>query len=125
MDFLDYLTEKDEEVLTGIYFNRRPKTAEDEGIEFNYDMVNDRDTSFSTVLQNVKTQRAIMTIKTKAKIKFEINGYIKAQDGGLFQVMGFIKRIVNDKKLALRYFKETNSTEYTLRLIEVENAMDI
>ena len=45
MDFLDLLTVKDEEILTGTYYARRPITPQDQGIRFAYDIVDPNDRS--------------------------------------------------------------------------------
>jgi hypothetical protein len=125
-DFLNLLIGKSDEVLTGSYYPKRPKTARDVSIKFGYDIVNDSDISYSKILDNVKTEQSILTIKTNDVCGFSINGYVVTQDGDMWQITGIIKRIVvKENKQALRFLKETPATEYVMRLIGVENPMGL
>lgn len=122
MDFLDLLTVKDEEVLTGTYYARRPITPQDQGIRFAYDIVDPNDRSYHNILNTLNTTMSIQTIKTNDLCGFQVKGYVTLQDGGLWQISGIIKHAVKDgAKQALRLLKQTIETEYVIRLIEVDN----
>jgi hypothetical protein len=122
MDFLDFLTIKDEEVLTGTYYNRRPKTIEDVGISFQYDIVDEKDETYSKLLDAIETTKALQTIKTNDLCGFKVKSYVITQTGELWQITGIVKRVVKpENKQALRVLKTTVETEYVIRLIEVEN----
>jgi hypothetical protein len=121
-DFLSFTNIKDEEVLSGTYYSKRPLTPQDAGKNFSYDIVNENDRAFSKVLDNLRTVKSLQTIKTNDMCGFKVNGYVVTQDETLWQIQGIIKRVVNpENKQALRLLKETNETEYVLRLSEVIN----
>ena len=125
-DFLNFLVVKDEEVLSGTYYDRIPETPQDVGIYFTYDIVNEHDKSYSTILNNIKTDRGTATIKTNDECGFRIDGYLTTQEGTLWQITGLGKQLVKpENKQALRLLKETAETEYILRLIEVENPWEL
>jgi hypothetical protein len=125
-DILDFLVEREEEVLSGTYYNRMPETTQDVGIPFNYDIVNEKDRRYSTILGNIRADGATSTIKTNDHCGFKINGYIATQDGSFWQVAGLGKHLVKpETKQALRLLKESAETEYVLSLIEVDNPWGI
>ena len=123
MDYLDFIrSTKAEEVLTGTYYVRRPLTTQDVGIRFNYDIVDESDRSYSTLLNNIEEVYEIQTIKTSDLKDVNVKGYVVTQDGVMWQVSGAIKRLINqNSKQALRFLKRTNETEYIMRLVKVEN----
>ena len=125
MDALDFFRIHREEVLTGEYFPKRPKTDADHGTPFNYDIVDESDRSYALLIEALKTDKTICTIKTVEKLNFIIKGYIRLQDGGLWQITGFSKHLLSARKQALRFTRETVDTEYVIRLIEAENPMGI
>lgn len=126
MDFLDLLTIKDEEVLTGTYYNRRPKTTADEGISFSYDIVDESDRNYSKLLDNLQTEQVMQTIKTNDLCGFKTKGYVVTQDGIFWTITGIIKRLVkHENKQALRVLRQTIETEYVIRLLQVDNPMEL
>ena len=125
-DFLNFIIGKSDEVLTGSYYPKLPKTPMDTSIKFNYDIVNDNDLSYSKILDNIKTEQALQTIKTNDICDFKINGYVVTQDGEFWQIQGILKRtVVKENKQALRFVRETPATEYIIRLLGVENPMEL
>ena len=121
-DLLNFIIPQSDEVLKGIYYSKIPKTPNDSGVEFRYDIVDESDRSYAKILDNLVTEQAIQTIKTNDVCDFKIKGYIVAQDGEFWQITGIVKRLViKESKHALRLIKETPSTEYVIRLIGVEN----
>lgn len=121
-DFLSFTNLKDEEVLTGRYYKRRPVTPQDESKEFSYDIVDESDRTYTKILDNLQTELSLLTIKTNDMCGFKAKGYVSTQDEKLWQIQGIIKRIVRpENKQALRILKETNETEYVLRMTEVYN----
>ena len=126
MDYLDFLTVKDEEVLTGTSYKRRPITTEDGGLPFNYDIVNESDKSYFTMLNTLETEQVVQTIKTNDLVGFKVKGYIATQDGKFWQITGIITRLVKPElKQALRILKNTIDTEYIIRLVAVDNPMEL
>lgn len=125
-DFLDFLQIKDEEVLTGTYYDRIPLTSNDVGLHFQYDVVNESDKSYTTLLNTIETEQSLQTIKTNSSCGFKVMGYVVTQDGLLWQITGIIKKLVKqENKQALRILKESIETEYLIRLSEVANPMEL
>lgn len=126
LDFLDFLQIKDEEVLSGTYYSRRPITTSDKGIRFQYDILDESNKSYTTLLNNLQTETELQTIKTNDMCGFKVKGYVATQDGLLWQISGIIKRLIKpENKQALRILKQTIETEYILRLIKVDNPMEL
>lgn len=126
MDYLDFLTVKDEEVLTGNYYKRRPITTEDGGLPFSYDIVNESDKNYSTIINNLQTEQVVQTIRTNDLVGFKIKGYVVTQDGILWQITNIMKRLAKpENKQALRILKQTIETEFVIRLIAVDNPMEL
>lgn len=125
MDALDFFHSQREEVLTGTYYPVRPKTDAQHGTEFSYDVVNESDRSYSMLIEALKTDRTVCTIKSSDKINFQIKGYVRTQDGIFWQISGFVKKLISQRKQALRILKETVDTEYIIRLIEADNPMGL
>lgn len=122
MDFLDFLTIKDEEVLSGNYYEEYPMLPSDASEPFQYDIVEETDRSYIKLLDTIKGERAVCTIKTNDNCGFKINGYIATQDGLFWQITGVLKKLVKeDNKQALRILKQSIETEYIIRLIGVDN----
>ncbi len=133
-DLLNLLSIKDEEVLTGTYYDRLPIQSNipvpvsdsDYGIKFQYDIVDEHDRFYSTLLGNLQTENGSCTIKTNDMCGFTVNGYIATQDGSFWQITGIVKRLVKlSTKQALRYLKETAETEYVIRLNEIDNPWEL
>lgn len=126
MDYLDFLTVKDEEVLTGTYYKRRPITTEDGGLPFSYDIVNESDKNYSTIISNLQTEQVVQTIRTNDLVGFKIKGYVVTQDGILWQITNIMKRLAKpENKQALRILKQTIETEFVIRLMAVDNPMEL
>jgi hypothetical protein len=123
---LPFLVVKDEEVLTATYYNRIPETPQDVGDEFQYDIVNEKDKTYSTILNGLQTDRATCSIVTDDDCGFKINGYVATQEGSFWQITNIVKRLVRkENKQALRFMKETAETEYLLGLVEVDNPWEL
>ena len=115
-----------EEVLTGSYYEKYPKLPRDKGVRFGYDIVDESDREYAKLVDNIKGERVVMTIKTDDNIDFKITGYITTQDGLFWQITGVIKRVKHENtKEALRFLKTTIQTSYLIRLINAENPMEI
>ena len=124
-DFLNFLCESDEEVFDGTYYPKRPKTPKDKGYGFTYDLVDATDKAYAKLMDVVKTDRATLTIKTNDTCGFAIGGYIATQDGEFWQINNIQTKHNDDNKHSLRFFNMAVHTEYVLRLISVENPMEL
>jgi hypothetical protein len=126
MGYLRFMSDSSDEVLSGEYFSMMPKLPTIAGVKFHYDIMNDNDSSYSKLLDTITAPLKTMTLKTNDNCGFKVNGYVKGQDGGLWQVTGVIETLVNsNNKQALRRRKTTIQTVYIVRLIGVENPWDI
>lgn len=120
-DFLDILHIKDEEVLTATYYPKRPKTPNDTGEPFAYDIVAEPRSNYGNIISNLNGVLSYQTIKTNDFANFKVKGYCVTQEGGLWQIEEITKQLItSDNKQALRNIKQIE-TEYTLRMIEVDN----
>ena len=120
-DYLSLIKNDEEEVLEGKYYARRPVLPADVGLEFSYDIVNESDRTYAKLLDNLQTETSLLTIKTNDAKGFKVKGYIVTQDERLWQIQGIIVKRMTENRQALRILKETNETEYVLRLTEVAN----
>ena len=119
---LDMLVVKHEEVMTGTFYPNCPKALTDYGIKFKYDIVDERDSSYAKMLENIKTTQSVCTIKTNDMCGYKDLAYVVTQDSRLWQISGVIERLVRPhNKQALRLMKKTADTEYVIRLIGVDN----
>ena len=125
-DFLSLLTNQDDEVLTGTYYPKLLNTPAEGGVKFAYDIIDESDRSYATLIDTVQTDRAVQTIKTNDPCGFEIKSHIVTQDGNFWQITGMLKKLKPDKgRHILRYFKQAPETVYILRLIEVDNPWEL
>lgn len=121
MDFLDLLHIKDEEVLTATYYARRPKTPQDSGVQFDYDIVSEPRSNYGNIISNLNGVLSYQTIRTNDLVDFKVKGYCVTQEGGLWQIEEITKQLVTtNNKQALRNIKQIE-TERILRMIEVDN----
>lgn len=121
MDFLDLLHIKDEEVLSGTYYARRPKTPQDSGVPFEYDIVSEPRSNYGNIISNLNGVLSYQTIRTNDLVDFKVKGYCVTQEGGLWQIEEITKQLVTtNNKQALRNIKQIE-TERILRMIEVDN----
>ena len=81
-----------EEVLQGTYYEKYPELPKDSGIGFHYDIVNESDSSYAKLLDNIKTESTILTIKSDDDIEFKTTGYIATQDGMFWQIQGVLTK---------------------------------
>ena len=136
MNFLDLLKRKDDEVLTGVYYEKRPiiegydgalKTDySTNGEIFKYDILNLNSTNYENIVGGLRADRTTQVIKTDAELDFKIDGYVKTQEGGFYQIVELTKHVAPvETKQALRWFKTSVKTVKTLRLIEVDNPFEL
>ena len=122
MDLLDCLVVKDREELSGTYYKRRPKAVTDNGILFQYEIVNESDSNYAKLLDSIKTVQSVQTIKTNDLCGFKIDGYICTQDGSLWVITGMIEKPATEgNRGALRFLKRAIEAEYIIRLMKVQN----
>jgi hypothetical protein len=132
MNFFDFIKPKDDEVLTGIYYEHRPivdgydgavlTDYNDNGVPFRYDILDPESTTYGNIAGTLRADRTTQSIKTDADIDFKVDSYVKGQDGGFYQITELGKQIAPpETKQALKWFKKTIKTTKIIRLIEVDN----
>ncbi len=127
---MDILSEicaiKDGEYLTGTYYSRQPKTTADAGEKFSYGILDPKSREYRTLVGNLWLEGKSLAIKTRSSINFVIKGYVAIQSGELYQIVATIENIETEQsRQALRFFKDTAQTEKIIRLIGVENPMEL
>ena len=124
--FSEFMSIKDEEFLTGFYYKSYPNTRADFGEEFTYQIVNPTSREYKSLIANLQGDGATLTIATRKDCSFKINSLVRTQDGLLWQIVGNnINPQVKESNESLRLFKTTSQAERILRLIEIENPMEL
>lgn len=125
MDFIDMIVDTSDEYLTGYYYSRRPKCAEDGRVTFMYKQHNPNSRIFDTVLGNVKADKATYAISTNDDCGFVVGAYIITQNGLIWEIVEVVKNEeVGKKNDALRWFKKAVNAECNIRMIEVDDLYD-
>ncbi len=126
MGILDFLTPKDDEYMTGYYYERRPKSPDDGRMKFRYSRLDPYSRVFDTALGQMRLDRETYSLKTRTSLPWKVKGYISAQNGKFFQIAEVLK---NDQprgsEEVLRLFKSAPETEYTIRLVCMDNPWGI
>lgn len=126
MGILDFLTPKDDEYMTGYYYERRPKSPDDGRMKFRYSRLDPYSRVFDTALGQMRLDRETYSLKTRTSLPWKVKGYISAQNGKFFQIAEVLE---NDQprgsEEVLRLFKRAPETEYTIRLVCVDNPWGI
>ena len=126
MDFIDLMVDTSEEYLTGFFYKRRPKNAEDGRISFLYKQLDPNSRVFDTVLGNVRADRATYAIKSNDNCGFNVGGFVITQNGLIWEIVEVIRNEeVKGSNDALRWFKRAVNTECSVRMIQVDDLFDI
>lgn len=124
--FSEFMSIKDEEFLAGFYYESYPNTRADFGEEFTYQIVNPTSREYKSLIANLQGDGATLTISTRKDCSFKINSLVRTQDGLLWQIVGSnINPQVKESNESLRLFKSTTQAERIIRLIEIENPMEL
>ncbi len=124
--FEDFMSIKDEEYLTATYYKSYPNTTSDVGENFTYTIIDPKSREYRAMITNLQGEGATLTIKTRKDIPFRINGLVSTNDGLLWQISSInINPMVEEGKESLRLFKKSAQTERIIRMIEIENPMNI
>lgn len=124
--FLNFMTPKDDEFMTGYYYERRPVSPADGRQKFRYSRLDPYSKVFDTALGQLRIDRETYSLKTRIDLKWKVKGYISAQNGRFFQIVEVLENEqVRGSEEVLRLFKRAPETEYTLRLIRVDNPWGI
>ena len=126
MDFTELLNEKDREPMTALFYCKRPVNPSDNAITFRYERINPRSRVYATLARNIRADSETYMIKTNDACGFNIGGYVSTQDGTFWQ----IEEILHDEQTkgaeeSLLLFKTAVGTEYSMRLVKVQNPWGI
>lgn len=122
MGYLKFMHDRSEEILTGFYYKHYPLYPDEQEIKFNYAIVDDRNRTYSTILDGLHGTMKMQTIKTDDGIKFSDREYVKTQDGEFWQIQAVLSVPSTDNnKQALRRRIRTIQTRQIIRLIGVDN----
>ena len=124
--FLDFLTPKDDEYMTGYYYERRPVSPDDGREKFFYSRLDPYSKVFDTALGQLRIDRETYSLKTRTGLNWKVKGYVSAQDGRFFQITEVLENNQpRGSEEVLRLFKRAPETEYTVRMIKVDNPWGI
>ena len=120
------ISSKDDEFMTGYYYERRTVSPEDGRAIFKYSRLDPYSRVFDTQLGQMRIDRETYSLKTNTGLNWKVNGYISTQNGKFFQI---VEVLTNEQPKGsedvLRLFKRAVETEYTIRLIKVDNPWGI
>ena len=126
MGILNFLTPKDDEYMTGYYYERRPKSPDDGRMKFRYSRLDPYSRVFDTALGQMRLDRETYSLKTRTSLPWKVKGYISAQNGKFFQIAEVLENEQpRGSEDVLRMFKRAPETEYTIRLVCVDNPWGI
>ena len=126
MGLLNFMTPKDDEFMTGYYYERRPTTPDDGRQKFRYSRLDPYSRTFDTQLGQMRLDRETYSIKTRTALPWKVKGYISSQDGLFFQIVEILTNPQpKNSEEVLRLFKRAPETEYTIRLIKFDNPWGI
>ena len=120
-NFFDFLAIREDEFFTGTYYSKRPKTTEDYGETFSYDIEDPQTESVENIIGAVETLAVRFSIKTIDSLAFKAKGYVVTQEEDLYQIESVEKRPKNGEKDVYRLWKNPPRQEKILRMIKVQN----
>lgn len=119
-DFIDLIINNADEYLTGYYYERRPVSQDDGRITFNYRQLDPNSKVFSTVLSNLRADRATYAIATNDFDGFKVGGYVVTQNGLIWEITEVISNEeAKGQNDSLRWFKKARGAEWSVRMIQV------
>lgn len=119
-DFIDLIINNADEYLTGYYYEHRPVSQDDGHITFNYRQLDPNSKVFSTVLSNLRADRATYAIATNDFDGFKVGGYVCTQNGLIWEITEVISNEeAKGQNDSLRWFKTARGAEWSVRMIQV------
>lgn len=126
MGFLEMLSGKSDEFMTGYYYARRPSSGDDGAQRFSYSRLDPYYRSYDVEFGQMRIDKSTYSLKTKTPLEWKVNGYVSTQDGEFFQITEIITDgQTRENEEALRLFKKALGREYTIRLLRVDNPWGI
>lgn len=125
-DFIDMIVNNADEFLTGVFYKRRPISPEDVGVPFKYKQLDPSAKVFGKLLGELRKDRATYAIKTNDSCEFNIGGYIKTQNGLMWEITEVISNEeVEGSNDVLRWFKNAKNAEISVRMIQVDDLYNL
>lgn len=124
-DILDLLNPKSKFPNTGKYYKERPLSPDDGAEQFNYGYESRYSNTFRRLFANVQGIEGQTVIRTDDQCSFKVRGFIVTQDGKAFEILQAEKDYQAAQQQAMRLFGTPVSTEYVLRLMEIDNPWGI
>ena len=104
---------------------RRYKTKDnnEQGIYFRYEELNDQNSFFGTVINNLIADQSRYVIKTNWDIGFEVGDFIIDKKSGNMWTIEQIERLQHDTNSQVMFWLKKNpETDFVLSLVKIENA---
>lgn len=125
-DFIDLIINNADEYLTGYYYERRPVSQDDGPITFNYRQLDPNSKVFSTVLSNLRADRATYAIATNDFDGFKVGGYVVTQNALIWEITEVISNEeAKGQNDSLRWFKTARGAEWSVRMIQVTDLIAV
>ena len=122
MDFIDMLVNASDEKLTGYFYAKRPQSADDGKISFQYKQLDPNSRVFDKFLGKIRADSARYAISTNDDCGFNIGGYIVTQNGEFWEIT---EVVTNEEekttKNALHWFKKVSNAETSVRMIKIND----
>ena len=104
---------------------RRYKTKDnnEHGTYFRYEELNDQNSFFGTVINNLIADQSRYVIKTNWDIGFEVGDFIVDKKNGNMWTIEQIERLQHDTNSQVMFWLKKNpETDFVLSLVKIENA---
>lgn len=125
-DFIDMIVNTGDEYLTGMYYRRRPTSPLDGAVTFRYKQLDPNSKVFDKLLGELRKDASNYSITTNDDCKFIIGGYIRTQNGLLWEITSIISNEeVKGGNEALRWFKVAKNSEVSIRMVQVDDLWDV
>ena len=124
--YLEMIAPKSDQFMTGYYYERRPVAPDDGRVTFRYSRLDNYSRVFDTQLGQMRIDRETYSLKTKTNLNWKVKGYISTQNGRFFQIVEVTENEQpKGSEQVLRLFKRAVQSEYTIRLVAVDNPWGI
>lgn len=122
-DFIDMIIDTKDEYMTGYYYPSRFIENDTTGrVTFKYKQADPNASFFSTLLNNLRADRATYAIKTNDLCGFKIGGYVVTQNGKIWEIVEIItNEEVETSNNVLRWFKTAKNAETYIRMLQVND----
>lgn len=124
-DILDLLNPKSKFPCSGKYYKERLLSPDDGAEQFNYGYVSVYSNTYRRLYANIQGTDGQTVIRTDDQCKFKVHGFIVTQDGKAFEILQVEKDYQAAHEQVMRLFGTPVSTEYVLRLTEIDNPWEI